>query len=372
MNIAISTTRSRSAAVWRLRKGSVRVRTLAVTVATAACIGALTSSYAAEDGTAAILLPENINPIWEKSGEAFAAELKERLPNATVLKFNANNDTSQQQTQFEAALTKGAEAIVMVAVDSNSAATLVDRAHRDGVPVIAFDHLINNTPNLAGYFSSDSLEQGRVLGKWVAENTKRGDKFVIINGSPTDNNARLYREGFMEFIQPLFDSGERVLAAEEVWVKGWDPQIAQTAIEGLLTKTKNDIDAVVIPWDDGAGVIAAALKRQDLTGKVIVTGGDATAAALNRILLGLQDMTVLRDHVDAAVRSAVAVAGYLKDGEFPADVFTSTYNNGAADIPSALGVPLVIGLGDVADLVDSGAVLGEPVCVDVPAGTGPC
>lgn len=319
----------------------------------------------------ALLLPENVNPKWQKDADIFTAELKKSKPDAEVIVYTANNDDAVQQSQFETALTKGAKVVVLCAVDSASAAKLAERGAKENVPVVAFDHQINNSPNVALYVSPDGTEQGKITGEYVAEKTQKGDRIMFLNGSPTDNNAKLYHEGYHGVLDPLIKSGERELAGE-AWTTGWDPQTAQRNVEQLLTTAQNKVDALVIPWDDGAGVAAQALKAQGLTDQVVLTGGDATAAALQRILLGTQTMTVLRDDREEARISAQATAGLLTDGKVPSSLVTGTVNNGAADIPAALLTPKIYDINNVAELVTDGWVTKEELCQGIPAGTGPC
>ena len=353
----------------------LHTRAAPVVIAAVLAVGGCAATNAdgpASDGapTVAFMVPENVNPKWQKDADIFTAELKMANPDAEVLFFSANNDDSVQQSQFETALTKGASVVVISAVDSASSAKLAERAAQENVPVIAFDHQINNTDKVALYVSPDGEVQGRITGEYVAANTEPGDRIMFLNGSPTDNNATLYHQGYHGVLDPMIASGERAAAGEE-WTTGWDPQIAQRNVEQLLTTSQNQVDALVVPWDDGAGVAAAALQAQSLTGRVLVTGGDATTAALQRILLGTQTMTVLRDDREESRIAAQAAAGLLSDNAVPEDLITGTVDNGAGQIPAALLTPTVIDIDNIGTLVEDGWVSKDELCTGIAAGVGP-
>jgi D-xylose transport system substrate-binding protein len=283
--------------------------------------------------TVALLLPENVTARWEgQDRPRFTAALKQLVPNAQVQVYNALNDPATQQSQAESALVKGAKVLVVAAVDQKAAAVIVNDARRGSVPVIAYDRLIRNSP-LSAYVSFDSVAVGRAEAGWLAEHTKDGDRIVIINGSPTDDNAHLVNQGTHQMLDPLFTAETRLRAAEQ-WVPGWDPSKAQATMEQILTRINNKVDGVASANDGMAGGIIAALKAQRLAGKVPVTGQDATIEGLQRVVLGTQGMSVFKDIREQAKAAAQVAAAYLQ-GKKPT-MFNGKVNNGQLQVPSVL------------------------------------
>jgi D-xylose transport system substrate-binding protein len=274
----------------------------------------------------AFLLPENVTPRWEGSdAPTFKAALAKLVPGVQIDVLNALNDSSRQQQQAEAELTKGAKVLVIAAVDQKAAAVIVKKAAAQNVPVIAYDRLIRNSP-LAAYVSFDSVAVGRAEAQWMATHTKKGARLVIINGSPTDDNAHLVNTGIHAVLDPLFKSGARVKVAEQ-WTPGWDPTKAQSEMEQILTKANNAVDGVVSANDGMAGGIIAALKAQGMQGKVKTTGQDASLEGVQNVVLGTQGVTVFKDFRLQAPAAAKITAAFLK-GATVNNLFNSLVYNG--------------------------------------------
>lgn len=333
----------------------------------------VTVSYAqdADAPLVVFLLPENVTARWESQDKPFfIAAMEKEYPGVQVKVENALNDTAKQLAQAEAALVSGAKVLVVTAIDQKGAAVIVNHAQQQGVPVIAYDRLIRDA-DLSYYVSVDGLTIGQLQGSWLADNTKDGDRIAVINGSPVDDNAHLFEQGYMGVLQPLFDEGKRTLV-ESVWTPGWDPSKAQAQMEQILTRTDNGVDAVLSANDGMAGGIIAALQAQQLAGKVPVTGLDGTLNGLQLILQGKQSMTVWRSLKDQAGKAASIAAALLK-GEKPADslVEGAPMNNGKVDVPWAKVSPVVITLDNMNLEIEDGAVTKEELCKGMPA-VGPC
>ncbi len=319
---------------------------------------ALSSSYAtgskeaaASTGMVAFLLPENVTPRWEGSdAPIFRQAIEKLVPGVQVDVLNALNDPSKQQAQAEAELTKGAKALVIAAVDQKAAAVIVNEAKAQGVPVIAYDRLIRNSP-LAYYVSFDSVAVGKAEASWMSDHTQNGARLVIIDGSPTDDNAHLVNQGIHAVLDPLFASKARTLVAEE-WTPGWDPTKAQNEMEQILTKSNNQVDGVVSANDGMAGGIIAALKAQGMSGTVKTTGQDASLEGVQNVLLGTQGVTVFKDFRLQAPAAAQIAADILK-GQTPSNV-NSSVNNGQVDVPSVMLPVVSIDQSNVHLLVSNG------------------
>jgi D-xylose transport system substrate-binding protein len=209
-----------------------------------------------------------------------------------VLVQEANHDAKLQNDQIKNMVTQGAKIIIAVAEDGDSLATAVNDVAKKGAKVIAYDRLIK-TPNIAAYVSFDNVDVGRNQAKGVTAVKAKGN-FVLLGGSPTDNNAHLFRAGQMEVLQPLIDKGDIKVVADQ-WVENWDPANAKKAMENILTATKGKFDAVVASNDGTALGALEAMKVKGMAGKVPISGQDATEAGCNSIVRGELTVTVFKD-----------------------------------------------------------------------------
>lgn len=273
----------------------------------------------------------------------------------------ADADMAQQATQVEALLSQGIQVLILAPHDGGAAATLVDKAHKQGIKVISYDRLILNT-EVDMYTSFDNVKVGELQGQWLVSQVAKGN-FIIMAGDPGDNNAKLFKQGAMKFIQPLIDSGDIVVVADQA-VANWLPSNALNIVENALTANKNNVQAILAPNDGTAGGAIQALTAQKLAGKVPVTGQDAEAAAAKRINEGTQGMTVFKDTRElgkGAIAAAVAYAGgkTTAEIEYNGVKVDQTVNNGKIDVPSLLLPATVITKENVNVLVESGYLKAE-------------
>jgi len=227
---------------------------------------------------------------WARERDLMSQMLEEK--GFDVIAQGANNDPKLQNDQIENMVTQGVAAIIVVAEDGAAAATAVDSAAKAGVPVIAYDRLIK-TPKLSCYISFDNVEVGRQQAKGILKVKDKG-KFVLLGGSPTDNNATLFRNGQMEILKPYIDKGDIKIVADQ-WIENWDAAVAVKKMENILTSQKNQIDAVVASNDGTALGALQAMKAQKLAGKVPISGQDATGPGCRSIVEGELTMTVFKD-----------------------------------------------------------------------------
>ncbi len=296
------------------------------------------------------------------------AAIKKYLPGVTIDSLNAQNSNDTQLTQATTELTKQACILVVVAVDSTSAAAIVQKAKASKVPVIAYDRLIQDN-DLAYYASFDNVAVGRAQGQYIKDHHKAGDNVSMINGSMTDNNALLFAQGAHEILDPLFTSGELKKVYEQ-YTPMWSPETAQTEMAAALTQTNNNIQIAYVANDAMANTSIAALKNQKLNGKVVVTGQDAETVGIHNVLAGDQAMTVYKPIKNLA-DSVGQLVGALSNGTDPLTIAkqkTTTANK--AEIPSVL-LPVVSATKEnVKDTVFAdNYVKKEDVCKDIPAGT---
>lgn len=241
-----------------------------------------------------------------------------------VISQEANHDVVLQNNQIDNMVTQGVAAIIVVAEDGDAAATAVDAAAAAGVHVLAYDRLIKS-PNIAAYLSFNNVEVGRqqalgVLaaldidgGTWTAENPVR---LVKLGGSPTDNNAILFRQGQDEVLQPYVDSGVIQVVADQ-WVDNWDATNALRIMENVLTAQNNEIDAVVASNDGTALGALQALAAQGLAGVVPISGQDATADGVNSIVRGQLTVSILKDIRDLSPLAVELIDALIKGEEIP-------------------------------------------------------
>jgi D-xylose transport system substrate-binding protein len=269
----------------------------------------------------------------------------------------ADADMAQQASQVENLIAQGIKVLILAPADASAAASLADKAAAEGIKVISYDRLITNTKNVALYISFDNVKVGELQGQFITKAVPQGN-YIIMSGAPTDNNAKLFKEGAMKYIQPLIDSGKIHVVADQA-VENWLPANALNIVENALTASNNKVDAILAPNDGTAGGAIVALQAQGLAGKVVVTGQDSEAAAAKRILAGTQAMTIFKDTRllgKAAIKDAIEFA----KGNTPAT--NNTVNNGSFDVPSDLLTPYVVTKDNLDKmLIDSGYLTHEQV-----------
>jgi D-xylose transport system substrate-binding protein len=311
----------------------------------------------------ALLLPETKTARYEAHDRpAFEAEVKRLCPDCEVIYANASQDATKQQTQAEAAITKGADVLVLDAVDAASATAMVEQAKQSDIPVLSYDRLISGT-DIDFYVSYDNVRQGRLQGQSLLDglgSDPSGQSIVMINGSPTDPAAGEYKKGAH---QVLDKSGVDI--AMEYDTPDWSPDKAQREMEQAITALGKDKVAGVYSANDGtAGGAIAALKSAGVDpSSVPITGGDAEVAALQRILIGEQYATIyltIRKQAGVAAQLAVAAA---RGEEPPADLLNAKVDNGAGEVPSVLLTPVVVTKDNIADtVIEDGFYKPSEIC----------
>jgi D-xylose transport system substrate-binding protein len=317
-----------------------------------------------------VLLPESDSSArWEsKDRPLLDADIKKDLPGATVDYANAGNDAATQQTQAESALTKGDCILVVAPKDSVASAAIVSKAKASNVPVIAYDRLIQSS-DLAYYVSFDNVKVGELQGQYIVDHHNKGDNVIMINGSQTDNNALLFKQGALNKLQPLFDSGE-LKKVYDTFTPDWNNQTAQTEAEAALTQAQNNVQIAYVANDGMANSVIAALKAQKLNGKTVVTGQDATVAGIQNIFTGDQSMTVYKAITAEAEATAMLVAAISNDSGTASIVNGSTKTSTGADIKSVLETPIAVTKANIKDtVIKDGFVTKDDVCKGLPAGT---
>jgi D-xylose transport system substrate-binding protein len=321
----------------------------------------------------AVLLPDSASSArWEQDDRRFlSAAFEEAGVSYSIV--NAEGDASQQITQAEQAITNGAQVILMVNLDSGSGASIIDLARSNGVAIIDYDRLTIEGDGADYYVSFDNESVGRLQGEGlvmaVEEAGLESPAVAVLNGSPTDNNATLFKNGYDSVINPLFDD-ETWTEVDDQSVPDWDNQEALVIFEQMLSAAGGceSINAAIAANDGLAGAVIAAQENAgcivDGEGFIPVTGQDATVAGIQNILLGRQSMTVykaIRAQAGAAAELAIAI---LNDDD-PDQFVTGSVNNGTNDIPSVLLTPVSVTDDNIAETVIADEFRSvEEICTD--------
>ena len=284
---------------------------------------------------------------------------------AEYISTDAGSSAEQQLTDVENLISQGADALIILAQDGEAILPAVQSALDQGIPVIAYDRLIEDPGAL--YITFDNVEVGRMQAEAVLAQVPKGN-YVYIKGNSADANADFLRSGQQEVLQDAEDAGD-IVNVGETYTDNWDPALAQTEMEQFLTENNNDVQAVVAENDGMAGGVVAALEAQGLAGQVAVSGQDGDGAALNRVALGTQTVDVWKDSRElgkAAGEAAVALANGAALGDVEGTVaFDSPGGNSMTAI---LLTPIAITPDNLNVVLDAGWITQEELCQGVKPG----
>lgn len=274
-------------------------------------------------------------PRWAQDRDVFVKSCEAQ--GIEVLVQTADSNDALQNNQAENLLTQGVKCLVVVPHNAKSAATIVDSAHKMGVPVVSYDRLILDS-DVDAYVSFDNIKVGEMQAATLVKLKPKGN-YVLMGGAPTDYNAILLRKGQRNILDPLVKKGDIKIVGDQ-WSNDWLAVNALKNMENILTRTNNQVDAVVDSYDGTAGGSIQALAEQKLAGKVLVSGQDAELAACQRIVAGTQTMTVYKPVRFLAAKAADIAVRLAKGGPLP-DQSTLT-NNGRKDVPSYFLDPIAV------------------------------
>jgi D-xylose transport system substrate-binding protein len=291
----------------------------------------------------ALLLPESQTARYEAADRPFfEKKLKELCPQAEIIYSNANQVAADQQQQAEAAIAQGVKVMVLDPVDGDSAGVIVKTAKAKGISVISYDRLIKGGASPDYYISFDNFQVGKLqaealLKKLEADKIAK-PRITMINGSPTDNNATLFKNG----AHSVFDG--KVTIVKEDAAATWKPEEAQQLMEQFIAVIKpTGFDGAYQANDGTAGGAIAAMKSAGIDPKKKpTTGQDAEVAAIQRILAGDQYMTVYKQIQPEAEKAAALACALLKGEQPQAGLVTGKVNNGTIDVPSVLLTPIAV------------------------------
>ena len=350
-----------------LRKGIVAL--MALTVAAA---GTLASAglVAAQDGPIIGVSWNNYNEErWLNSDEP-AIKAAVEAAGGTYISTDAKSDATAQLADVENLITQGANAIIILAQDKDAILPAVKAAADAGIPVIAYDRIIEDPSVL--YMTFDNVGVGRAMAEVIFGLVPAGN-YAVIKGNEADENTRFLKSGMDEVIGDAWAPGDPgshdpITVVCETYTDNWDPANAQANMEQCLTAVDNQVDAVLSENDGMAGGVIAALEAQDLS--VPVSGQDGDKAALNRVAQGRQSVSVWKDSRElgkAAGEAAVAMATGTAMADVPNVVqFTSP---AGVDLTSVFLAPTPITQDNLNLVVDGGQITAEELCADVEVGS---
>jgi D-xylose transport system substrate-binding protein len=354
-----------------------RAARLAVTVSAVALLVAACSTSNGNGGGGstpaagkkiALLLPETKTTRYEAQDRPlFEAKVKALCSDCQILYSNADQKADQQQNQADAALTNGAKVLVLDPVDSASAASIVAKAKSQNVPVISYDRLILDA-DVDYYISFDNQKVGQLQARSLVSKLKADGEgsatIVMINGAPTDNNAKLFKQGAHSVID-----ASRLKVGKEYDTPDWSPDQAQTEMEQAITALgAGGFQAVYAANDGTAGGAIAAMKGQGIDPSTRpTTGQDAELAAIQRILIGEQYMTVYKAIKPEAEQAAELAVDLVNGNRSAADALaTAKVNNGQKDVPSIILTPVAVTKANarqtVGQMVSDGFLKAADIC----------
>ncbi|EJN00562.1 D-xylose ABC transporter substrate-binding protein [Phyllobacterium sp. YR531] len=278
---------------------------------------------------------------------------------------DAQSSASKQLTDVESLISQGANALIILAQDSSAIGPAVEKAVAEGIPVVGYDRLIENKD--AFYITFDNKEVGRMQARGVLAVKPEGN-YAFIKGSSADPNADFLFAGAQEVLKDAIDSG-KIKNVGEAYTDGWLPANAQKNMEQFLTANDNKIDAVVAANDGTAGGAIAALQAQGLAGTVPVSGQDADFAALNRVALGTQTVTIWKDSRELG-KEAAGIAAALADGKKMEEIPNVQKFAGGAnkvEVNAVFLTPVPVTKDNLGVVIDAGWVKKEVVCQGVKA-----
>src|SRR5271166_1965714 len=342
-------------------------KTLVLGAALLASVGLTSLAAMAKDLTVGVSWSNFQEERWKTDEAAIKKALDAK--GAKYISADAQGSPTKQLTDVESLISKGANVLLILAMDSEAILPAVKKATDEGIPVIAYDRLIES-PNVL-YITFDNVGVGRMMAKAILA-AKPAGNYAFIKGDKGDANADFLFSGITEVLKPAMDAG-KIKNVGETSTDTWKPDNAQKEMEQLLTKNNNKVDAAVVENDGMAGGAVAALSAQGLAGVVPVSGQDGDHAAINRIALGTQTVSIWKDARDLGKVSGEAAVD-LANGKKMTDIaMVKPFSGGAKGVKvnGILLTPLAVTKDNLNVIVDKGWITKEEVCAGVKPGTTP-
>jgi D-xylose transport system substrate-binding protein len=324
---------------------------------------ATSSGSGATTGKVGVILPDaTTSPRWESSDrpslqKAFdAAGITYDIQNAT-------KDTTKFGSICDAMIAEKVNVLMIVNLDSASGAACESKAKAAGIPSIDYDRLTLNG-DASYYVSFDNVQVGKLMGQGLVDCLTAAGKtkanVAEVDGDPTDNNAKLFAQGYNGVLQPKVAAGDYKIVADQTGK--WDATVAQTVFEQMYAQNQGKIDGVLVANDTMAGGVNVVLTKNGLAGKVPITGQDASDEGLQRVLAGTQCGTVFKDTTLEANLAAKLAIGMIKGDGSDKTTATDTINNQKVTIGAAYAVPVWITKANIKVPFDAGYTTAAKVC----------
>ena len=302
---------------------------------------------------------------WKTDEAAMKAAIEKA--GGSYVSADAQSQPSKQLSDVESLIARGVNALIILAQDSDAIRPAVEKAAAEGIPVVGYDRLIEIPSTF--YITFDNKEVGRLQAREVFKIKPKGN-YAFIKGSSADPNADFLFSGQIEVLKAAIDKGD-IKNVGEAYTDGWLPSNAQKNMEQILTKNNNKVDAVVASNDGTAGGVVAALSAQGLAGSVPVSGQDGDKAALNRVALGTQTVSVWKDARELG-RRAAEIAIDLAGGKKMTEIKGATvFDQGPKKqkMNSVFLTPIAITKDNLNLVIEAGWVTKDAVCQGVKAGS---
>lgn len=319
-----------------------------------------------------ISMPSKALERWEKDGN-FMVQKFEELGYETNIQY-AQDGVETQVDQIENLITRGVDALVIAPIDGEALSPVIDRAKKEGIPVIAYDRLIMHSDGIDYYVTFDLINVGRLQGQYIAdalelESGKGPFNIELFGGSPDDNNARYFYEGAMEVLNPYIENGQLVVQSgqtnfNQIATKDWNGAEAQRRMDDILSSSygDNNLDAVLGPNDAvGLGIVSSVKAfgyGKEGRPLPIITGQDAEAASIKSIIRGEQTMTVFKD-TQALATVTVEMIDNIMNGKEVTVNDTETYDNGEKVVPANLLDPIAVDQSNYNEILIESGYLNE-------------
>jgi D-xylose transport system substrate-binding protein len=286
----------------------------------------------------------------------------------TYISNDAGSSEETQLSNVENLITQGADVVVILAQDTEAILPAVDAALTQDIPVIAYDRLIESPDVL--YTSFDNVRVGEMQAEAVLAEVAEGN-FVVIKGNGSDANSDFLRQGMTNAGVPdVGESSDTITIVGESYTDNWDPAIAQTTMEQFLTDNNNEIDAALVENDGMAGGAIAALEAQGMAGTIPVSGQDGDLAALNRVAVGTQTVSVWKDARELGTASGEAALALCENGDPAAVEGTAEFETpGGNTVASILLEPIPVTQENLDVVLDAEWIDEETLCQGVTAGS---
>ena len=317
------------------------------------------------NGKVGVSMPAQELQRWNQDGSNIQEQL-EAAGYDVNLQF-ASNDAETQISQIEDMIGANCELLVIAPVNGDSLSEVLVPAWEKGIPVIAYDRLVNNSKAVSYYVSFDNYMVGTKMGEYIRDelnlDNAAGPFYMeIVSGDTADNNAGFLYNGSIDVLQPYIDGGKLIVKSgqsdfESTSTPKWSTQTAQDRMDAILSEYYSDgmeLSAVLCASDSTALGAENALEAAYTGTWPIITGQDCDIGTVKNMIAGKQSMSIFKDTRILAAKTVEMVEAIMQGGEPPIND-TKSYDNGTGVIPAYLCEPEYVDINNYKELlIDSG------------------